>query len=82
MSEETEGQEVKKPRKKIAKAVAEGSDIGKPDAMIVRSQSSVVVKLGAKGGVTWEVKVYADDPAEATKKAIEEHTKLSQQFNN
>lgn len=61
---------------KDAKAVKNGQDLGKPDAMVVRSQSSVVVKTSAKGDASWEIKVYSDNPEEAAAKAVELHKKL------
>jgi len=55
--------------------VKDGQNLGKPDAMIVRSQSSCVVKEGSKGA-TWEIKVYDDDCHAAAKKALDIHNKM------
>ena len=63
------------------KKIANGEDIGKPDALIVRSQTSVTLKKGAKGEATWEIKIYGDDPDVAAEKALELHKKFEKEFN-
>lgn len=57
----------KKVKKKLAKNKSE--DLGQPDALIVRSQSSVEITKDAKGGMKWAIKVYLDDPAIAAAEA-------------
>lgn len=57
-------------KKKVAKKISRGEDIGSPDAMIVRSQSSVEIERDAKGNVKFKIKVYLDDPMLAAAEAL------------
>lgn len=57
----------KKVKKKLAKK--RGDDMGQPDSLIVRSQSSVEIEKDAKDNMKWKIKVYLDDPALAAAEA-------------
>jgi len=57
-----------------------GEDFGQPDAMLVRSQSSVEIEKDAKGNMKWKIKVYHDDPALAAAVAHQIDMKLKENY--
>lgn len=50
----------------------------KPDAIVLRSQSSVEITKDAKGNIKFCIKVYDDNPFEAAKKATEIYEQLEE----
>ena len=52
----------------------------KPDALVVRSQSSVTLKKDSKGKAVWEIKVYSDNPQAAADEALKLHKKFEEEF--
>ena len=59
----------KKEKLKKKLAAKKQEDIGQPDALIVRSQSSVTIEKDAKDNMKWKIKVYFDDPGIAAAEA-------------
>jgi len=82
--EKTEKKSKKTKKKKLSKGVkkglADGGDFGNPDALVVRSQSSVEMKRDKNGAVTWTIKCYMDDPQDAAEKAVEVNEYLSEEY--
>jgi len=66
--------------KKAKKKLAHDEELNPPDAMIVRSQSSVEIKRGKDGSYSYNIKSYANEAMAAAKEAVKVDTYLQKEY--